>query len=165
MIDSLEGCTVGGPGIIFGHSSWTCCSVKANSWADFCWLSYSKVLSKCSALVMSSVKPVASHPVFCRFQFSSVAQSRPTFCDPVDCSMPGFPVHHQLPEPTRTHVHLVADGIQSSHPLSFPSPPAFNASQIQGPFQWVSSSHQVAKILEFQFQHQSFQWIFRTDLL
>ena len=87
---------MGGPGIIFGHSSWTCCRVKANSWADFCALSYSKVLSKCSALVMSSVKPVASHPVFCLFQFRSVTQSCPTFCDPVDCSTPGFPVHHQL---------------------------------------------------------------------
>ena len=97
--------------------------------------------------------------------FSSVAQSCPTLCDPMDCSMPGFPVHHQLPELTQTHIHRVSDAIQPSHPLSSPSPPAFNLSQHQGLFQWVSSSHQVAKILEFQLQHQSFQWIFRTDFL
>ena len=79
----------------------------------------------------------------------------------MDCSMPGFPVHHQLPELAQTHVHRVGDAIQPSHPLSSPSPPAFNPSQHQGLFQWVPSSHQVAKVLEFQFQHQSFQWIFR----
>ena len=78
---------------------------------------------------------------------------------------PGFPVHHQLPELTQTHVHWVGDAIQPSHPLSSPSTPAFNLSQNQGLFQWVSSSHQVANVLEFQLQHQSFQWIFRTDFL
>ena len=78
----------------------------------------------------------------------------------MDCSTPGFPVHHQLPELTQTHVHRVGDAIQPSHPLSAPSPPTFNLSQHQGLFQWVSSSHQVAKVLEFQLQHQSFQWIF-----
>ena len=97
-------------------------------------------------------------------QFSSVAQSCPTLCDPMDCSMPGFSVHHQLLEFTQTHVHWDGDAIQTSH-LSSPSPPAFNLSQHQGLFQWVSSSHQVAKILEFQLQHQSFQWIFRIDFL
>ena len=76
-----------------------------------------------------------------------------------------LPVHHQLPGFTQTHVHWVNDAIQSSHPLSSPSPPAFNLSQNQGLFQQVSSSHQVAKILEFQLQHQSLQWIFRTDFL
>ena len=86
-------------------------------------------------------------------QFSSVAQSCPTLCDPMNCSMPGFPVHHQLPESTQTHVHCVGDAIQPSPPLSSPYPPAFNLSQHQGFFQWVSSSHQVAKILEFQLQH------------
>ena len=91
-------------------------------------------------------------------QFSSVAQSCPTLCDPMDCSTPGFPVHHQLPEFTQTHVHWVSDAIQPSHPLPSPSPPAFNLSQHQGLFQWVSSSHQVAKVLEFKLQHQSFQW-------
>ena len=83
---------------------------------------------------------------------SSVAQSCPTLCDPMDCSIPGLPVHHQLPEFTQTHVHWVGDAIQPSHPLSSPSPPTFNLSQHQGLFQWVSSSHQVAKVLEFQLQ-------------
>ena len=90
-------------------------------------------------------------------QFSSVAQLCPTLCDPMDCSMPGFPVNHQLLELTQTHVHWVSDAIQLSHPLLCPSP-AFSLSQHQGLFQQVSSSHQVAKVLEFQLQHQSFQW-------
>ena len=83
---------------------------------------------------------------FSSVQFSSVTQSCPTLCDPMDCSTPSFPVHHQLPEFTQTHVHWVGDAIQLSHPLSSPSPPAFNLSQHQGLFQWVSSSHQVAKV-------------------
>ena len=95
----------------------------------------------------------------------SVAQSCPTLCDPIDCSRPGLPVHHQLPEFTQTHVHWVGDAIQPSHPLSSPSPPAFNLSQHQGPFQGISSLYQMAKVLEFQLQHQSLQWIFRTDFL
>ena len=78
-------------------------------------------------------------------------------------STPGFPLHHQLPEFTQTQVHRVGDAIQPSHPLSSPSPPAPNLSQHQGLFQWVGSSHQVAKVLELQLQHQSFQWIFRVD--
>ena len=78
----------------------------------------------------------------------------------MNCSTPGLSVHLQLPEFTQTYVHWVCDAIQPSHPLSSPSPPAFNLSQHQGLFQWVSSSHQVAKVLEFQLQHQSFQWIF-----
>ena len=98
-------------------------------------------------------------------QLSSVAQSCPALCNPMNHSTPGLPVHQQLPEFTRTHVHRVGDAIQPSHPLFSPSPPTFNLSQHQGLFQWVSSSHQVAKVLEFQLQHQSFQWIFRTDLL
>ena len=68
------------------------------------------------------------------------------FCDPMDCSTPGFPVHHQLPELAQTHVHWVSDAIQSSHPLSSPSPPAFNLSQHQSLFQWVSSSHQFSSV-------------------
>ena len=80
----------------------------------------------------------------------SVAQSCPTLCDPMDSSTSGLPVHHQLPESTQTHVHWVGDAIQPSHPLSSPSPPALNLSQHQGLFQWVNSSHQVAKVLEFQ---------------
>ena len=83
-------------------------------------------------------------------QFSSVAQSCPTLCDPTNCSTPGLPVHHQLPEFTQTHVHRVSDAIQPSHPLSSPSPPAPNPSQHQSLFQWVNSSHEVAKVLEFQ---------------
>ena len=80
------------------------------------------------------------------------------------CSTPGFPVHHQLLQLTQTHVHQVSDATQPSHPLSPPSLPAFNLSQHQGLFQWVSSSHHVAKVLELQLQHQSFQWTLRTDL-
>ena len=99
------------------------------------------------------------------YQFSSVAQSCPTFCDPMDRSTPVLPVNHQLLEFTQTHIHWVSDAIQPSHPLSSPSPPALNLSQHQGLFKWVSSSHQVAKVLEFQLQHQSFQWTPRTDLL
>ena len=86
-------------------------------------------------------------------RFSSVTQSCLTLCDPMNCSMPGLPVHHQLPEFTQTHVHLVGDAIQPSHPLLSPSPPAPNPSQHQGLFQWVNSLHEVAKILEFQPQH------------
>ena len=87
---------------------------------------------------------------------SSVAQSCPTPCDPMNHSTPGLPVHHQLLESTQTHVHRVGDAIQPCHPLSSPSPPAPNPSQHQGLFQWVNSSHEVAKVLEFQLQHQSF---------
>ena len=79
--------------------------------------------------------------------------------------MPGLPVHHQLVELAQTHVHQIGDAIQPSHPPSSPSPPALNLSQHQGVFQWVRSSHQVAKVLELQLQHQSFQWIFRVDFL
>ena len=106
-----------------------------------------------------------SKSLFNNFQFSSVAQSCPTLCDPIRCHMPGLPVQHQLLEPTQTHVHWVSDAIQPSHPLSSPSPPAPNPSQHQGLFKWVSSSHQVAKVLEFQLQHQTLKWTPRTDLL
>ena len=84
-------------------------------------------------------------------QFSSVTQSCPTLCDPMNHSMPGLPVHHQLKESTQTHVHWVGDAILPSHPLSSPSPLALNLSQYQGLFQWVSSSHQVAKYWSFSF--------------
>ena len=84
-------------------------------------------------------------------QFCSVAQSCLTLCDPMDCSTPGLPVHHQFPELTETHVHRVSDAIQPSHPLSSPSPPAFDLSHHQGLFQWVSSSYQVAKDWSFSF--------------
>ena len=113
-------------------------------------------------------------PIFCwwvelwsllLFQFSSVTQLCLTIWDPMNHSTPGLPVHHQLPESTQTNVHWVSDAIQPSHPLLSPSSPAFNLSQHQGLFKWVSSSHQVAKVLEFQLQHQSFQWTPRTDFL
>ena len=110
-----------------------------------------KYVKRCStSLIISSV------------QFSCSVMS---LCDPMDCSTPGFSVHHQLPELTQTHGHWVGYAIQLSHPLSSPSFPAFHRSQHQGIFQWISSSHQVAKVLELQLQHQSFQWIFRTDFL
>ena len=101
-------------------------------------------------------------------QFSSVQFSCSVVsnsCDSMNHSTPGLPVHHQLPESTQTHVHWVGDAIQSSHPLSSPSPPALDLYQHQGLFKWVSSSHQVAKELEFQRQHQFFQWTPRTNLL
>ena len=94
-----------------------------------------------------------------------VTKSCSTLCDPMDCSTPGFSVHHHLPEFPQTHIHWVSDAIQPSHPLSSPSPPAFSLPQHQGLFQQVRSSHQVAKVLELQLQHQSFQRIFRVDFL
>ena len=86
-----------------------------------------------------------------------------TLCSPIECSTPGFPVHYQLLEFAQTHAHWVSDAIQPSRPLPSPSTPAFYLSQHQDLFQWVNSSHQVAKVLEFQLQHLSFQWIFRVD--
>ena len=105
------------------------------------------------------------YKLFNTVQFSSVSQSCLTLCEPMNCSTPGLPVHHQLPEFTQTRAHWVSDAIQPSHPLLSPSSPALNLSQHQCLFKWVSSSHQVAKVLEFQLQHQSFQRTPRTDLL
>ena len=110
----------------------------------------------------SRIQPSILHYVLC---IHFVAQSCPTLCDPMGHSMPGFPVYHQLLEFTQTHVHWVGDAIQPSHPLLSPSPPTINLSQHEGLFKWVSSSHEVAKVLEFQLQHQSFQWTLKTDLL
>ena len=114
-----------------------------NMWLDFVYASWSPEIvtkyclySKCGVWYVS--------------QFSSVAQSCPTFCNPMNCSTSGLPVHHQLPEFTQTHVHCVSDAIQPSHPLSSPSPPAPSPSQHQSLFQGVNSSHEVAKVLEFQ---------------
>ena len=107
--------------------------------------------------------PVAPWPYQKLIQVSSVAQSCPTLCDSMNSSMPGLPVHHQLPESTQSHVHWVIDAIQPSHPLQSPSP-ALNLFQHQGLFKWVSSSHLVAKVLEFQLQYQFFQWTPKTDL-
>ena len=95
----------------------------------------------------------------------SIIKSCPTLCDPMDCGTPGFPVLHHLPELAQTHVYRVSDAIQPSHLLSPASPPTFNLSQHQGLFQRVSSSHQVAKVLELQLQHRSFQWLSRVDFL
>ena len=148
---------------IFLHKSWT--------WT---WMWSCSVMSvicdpmDCSLLVGSSIHGIFQARVleWGAIAFSgSVTQSCPTLSDPMDCSTPGFPVHHQLPVFIQSQAHWVGDAIQPSHPLSSPSPPAFNLSQHQGLFQWVSSSHEVAKVLDFQLQHQSFQWIFRTDFL
>ena len=119
----------------------------------FCWILHFKDLFILLCVAISSV------------QFSSITHSCLTLCDPMDCSTPGLPVHHQLLEFTETHVHWVGDYIQPSHPLSPPSLPAFNVSQHQGLFKRVSSSYQGAKVMEFQVQHQSFQWTPRTDFL
>ena len=104
---------------------------------------------------ISHLLPVFYHSILytvrkIHLQFSSVAQSSPTLRDPMNRSTPGFPVHHQLREFTQTHVHWVRDAIQPSHPLLPPFPPAPNPSQHQSLFQWVNSSHEVAKVLEFQ---------------
>ena len=126
-----------------------------NSWS---LLKHRSIDMRCHSMISSSINGVSD-------QIRSVTQSCPTLCDPMDCSMPGFPVHHYLPEFAQTHVHWVSDAILPSHPLQPPSPLALNLSQNQGFFQWVGSSHQVAKVLEFQLQHQSFQWIFKVDWL
>ena len=124
-----------------------------NTWSscDFC------LLNDCLFCTLCHYLPTAS------VHFSSVAHSCLTLCDPMKRSTPGLPVHHHLPEFTQTHVHRVSDAIQPSHPLPSPSPPALNPSQHQSLFQWVNSSHEVAKVLEFQ--HHFFQRNPRADLL
>ena len=115
-----------------------------------------------------SIRNIYSRGYFirCISQFSSIQSlSRVWLCDPINCSMPDLPVHHHLPELTQTHVHWVGDAIQPSHPLSSPSPPALNPSQHQSLLQWVNSSHELAKFLEFQLQHHSLQRNPRADLL
>ena len=138
------------------------------AWCCLTWSFLCALIPRVSLCVLISFHKGTSHigfwPTLIPFQFSSVAQLCLTLCNPIDCSTSGFSVHHQLSEFTQTHVHWVSDAVQPSHLLSSPSPPAFNLSQHQG-IQWVSSSHQVAKVLEFQLQHQSFQCIFRTDFL
>ena len=145
---------------------------------DLFWVLYFLLLASLSIFILilhridscniilkaDSVSPPTSF-FFFKVQFTLVAQSYPNLCDRMDRSTPGLPVHHQLLEPTQTHVHWVGVAIQPSHPLSSPSPPTFNLSQHQGRFQWVSSSHQEARVLELQLQHQFFQWIFKTDFL
>ena len=168
---TLPSLMAGGPVISLLIISFPCCRQRI----EWNWHKGSLQHSKWNKInKITSVKYLAHWSVSMDFslhifvwysvQFSSVAQLCLTLCDPMNCSTPD-PVHHQLLEPTQTHVHWVDDAIQPSHPLSFPSPPTFNLSQPQGLFRWVSSSHQVAKVLEFQLQHQSFQWTHRTDLL
>ena len=98
-----------------------------------------------------SVLQISPSILYSFSQFSSVAQSCLTLCNPMDCNIPGFPVHHQLPELAQTQLHQVSDAIQPFHPLASPYPPTFNLSHHQGLFQWVSSSHQVAKYWSFRF--------------
>ena len=111
--------------------------------------------------------PASIYNFICSTQFSSVQSLSLVrlFATPMNCSTPGLPVHYQLPEFTQTHVHRGSDAIQPSHPLSSPSPPAPNPSQHQSLFQWINSSHEVAKVLEFQLQYHSLQRTPRADLL
>ena len=125
----------------------------------------SQIWSFISLILVLSVYENSRLPLASSVQFSSVAQSCPTLCDPMNLSTPGLPVHHQLLEFTQIHIHRVGDAIQPAHPLSSPSPPAPNPSQHQSLFQWVNSSYEVAKVLEFQLQHQFFQRTPRTNLL
>ena len=114
----------------------------------------------CNRSICPSNTKVAKQSQWAIFnmQLSSVALLCLTLYDPMNCSTPGFPVHHQLLELTQIQVYRVGDAFQTSHPLSSPFPFAINLSKHQGLFQWVSSSYQVAKILEFWLQHQSFKW-------
>ena len=113
-----------------------------NMFWEKCW--------QCTSMWNSFNSNLVFTNVFNKYSISSVTQLCPTLCNPMNCSTPGLPVHHQLLEFTQTHVHQVGDAIQSSHPLSFLSPPAPNPSQHQSLFQWVNSSHEVAEVLEFQ---------------
>ena len=139
-------------GYLLPIDEWNCPVIK-NCRHISAYICVSLLIYKVNNNIMSIIK------------FSSVAQSCLTLWDPMDRSTPGFPVQHKLPELAQTHVHRVGDAIQPSHSLSPPSPLAFNISQHQGLFQGVCSLHHVAKVLEFQLQYQSFQWIFRTDFL
>ena len=155
---------------MYGCESWTIKKAECQRIDTFelwCWRRLLRVHWTKRRKNPVNPKGNQSWTFICTFllQFRSVAQPCPTLYDPMDCSMPGLPVHHQLPELTQTHVHRVSDAIQQSHPLSSPSPPAPNPSQHQSLLKWVNSSHEVAKVLEFQLQHQSFQRTPRTDLL
>ena len=140
-------------------------------WTAFLWLYFfNLLLAICLHFIflvtdLGFTLCIYNLPHTASVQFSSVAQSCLTLCDPMNRSTAGLLVYHQLPEFTQTHVCRVGDAIQPSHPLSSPSPPAPNPSQHQSLFQWVNSLHEVAKVLEFHLQHHSFQWTPRTDLL
>ena len=127
-------------------------------------------LSQCSSLICLHFAPRSPWPMEHCLQdllisCCSVAKSCPSLCNLTGCSTTGSSVLHYLLKLAQTHVHQVGDAIQPSHPLLSPSPPTFNLSQHQSLFQWVVSSHQVAKVLELQLQHPSFQWIFRVGFL
>ena len=132
------------PGIKLGNSSRE--KEAVDPWLTLKRITWSPLLRILTYLV----HVVSTNFWYFSVQFSPVVQSCPTLCDHMNCSMPGLPVHHQLPEFIQTHVHRVGDAIQPSHPLLSPSPPAPNPSQHQSLFQWVNSSHEVAKVLEFQ---------------
>ena len=134
-------------------SLWT---LPCSMWDLVPWPGIKPELPTSEVLVLTAGPPGKSS-----VQFSSVAQSCPTLCDPMNHSTPDLPVHHQLPESTQTHVHWVGNAIQPSHALSSPSLPVFNLSQHQGLFKWVSCLHKVAKVLEFQIQHQSLTWLLK----
>ena len=133
----------------------------------FCfWCSFSRLWCHCYPWGRVIIPKLSSFSLSIRSdQIRSVAQSCLTLCDPMNRRTPGLPVHHHLPEFTQTYVHRVGDAIQPSHPLLSPFPPSPNPSQHQSLFQWVNSSHEVAKVLEFQLQHHFFQRTPRTDLL
>ena len=133
-------------------STWPYAGIRLSQTQVCPWKSFTKEAWWCPQWMQGSVGP-------------SVAKSCLSFGKPMDCSMSDFLVYHQFLELTQTHVHWVGDAIQPFHLLLSPFLPAFNLSQHQGLFKWVCSSHQVAKVLEFLLQHQSFQWIFRTDFL
>ena len=143
------------------HISGIYCHVGVSSTHGCAFIYCTVLIFWCLFLCIICVKSIIN---ILQYSCCSVTQLCPTFYHPMDCSTSGFPVLHHLLEFAQTHVHRVGDAIQSSHPLS-PTSPALNLSQHQGLFQWVGSSNQVAKVLELQLQHQSFQWIFRVDLL
>ena len=151
--------------VTYPQSQWFLIALSYHNW----FIIISRFLDECPMIVLRIIKNLNMcfwiSWIYLKHKSVQFSHSVMSDCDPMDCSTPGFPVHHQLPELTQTHVHRISDAIQPSHPLSSPSPPSFNLSRHQGLFQWVSSLHQVAKVLEFQLQHQSFQWTPRTDLL
>ena len=150
-------------------SSQCCCAVKSHTLFPLSAWTFASCLrhpqscwNQCVVFIFDSMVWFLNQLLPLSLSVSSVAPCL-TRCNPMGCSTPGFPVHHQLPELAQTHVHRIGDAIQPAHPLSSPSPPAFSLPHHQVLFQWVSSLHQVAKVLELQ--HQSFQWIFRIDFL
>jgi len=141
---------------------WKYLSIKIPSSVPYTWyIFYKQVASHIYPFLFICFSAICQLSNSVQFSHSVLSDLH----NPMDCSMLGLPVSHQLPEFTQTHAHWIGDAIQPSHPLSSRSPPTFNLSQHQGLFKWVSPLDQVAKVLEFQLQHQSFQWIFRTDFL